>query len=253
MTTDNPTPEFPVQRPELSVPKSWWKRRRNLVLLLGSGFLLSLGVLFGPWVWIHISTRHLIFRPDDPNLPRDGRVALVLGARVLQSGRLSGMLEDRVMTGMDLYQAGVTPKILMSGDNNRRNYDEVTAMRRYAVERGIPGRDVVRDFAGLRTYDSLIRTRDVFGQNRVIIVTQEFHLPRALYLARRLGMDAVGVVADRRTYSSKSLRRSQLREIPACLGAVIDVWGYRRGPKIPGPPEGLDGDNQSPRYPEQQT
>jgi SanA protein len=109
---------------------------------------------------------------------------------------------------------------------------------------------VVRDFAGFRTYDSLQRLRHVFGQEKALIVTQEFHLPRSLFLARAAGVDAVGIVADRRSYQGRSIRRSRMREIPACWAALIDVW-TGKAPKMLGPPEGLDGDAQTVRLPEQ--
>jgi SanA protein len=234
-----------------SVRSHWIRRPLVWGAVACLGVILLAAGLFGPSVYIRLSTRDRTFEATSAGIPTDGRVVLVLGARVKESGALSAMLEDRVLTAMDLYRRGVATKLLMSGDNNQRSYDEVTAMRRFAVERGIPGRDVVRDFAGLRTFDSMIRARDIFGQQKLIIVTQRFHLPRALYLARALGLDAVGVVADRRPYSGRSLRRSESREILACVGAVVDtLWPYR-GPQIGGPPEGLDGDAQSVRYQEQ--
>jgi SanA protein len=222
-----------------------------ILAILGSLFVIGLVGIFGPWAYIHFSTRHLIHAVDSPDLRAEGRVALVLGARVNAGGRLSAMLEDRVITGVRLYEKGTVGKLIMSGDNSSRDYDEPTAMRRHAMGLGVPGRDVVRDFAGLRTFDSLVRARDIFGQTRIVIVSQEFHLPRALYLARSLGMDAVGVIADRRPYLRGSIRRSRMREIPACFAAMVDIWLPGRGAKYGGPMESLDGDAQTARYAEQ--
>jgi SanA protein len=222
-----------------------------ILAILGSLLLIGLVGIFGPWTYIHLSTRHLIHAVDSPDLRAEGRVALVLGARVNAGGRLSAMLEDRVITAVRLYEKGTVGKLIMSGDNSRREYDEPTAMRRHAMGLGVPGRDVVRDFAGLRTFDSVVRARDIFGQTRIVIVSQEFHLPRALYLARSLGMDAVGVIADRRPYQQGSIRRSRMREIPACFAAMVDIWLPGRGPKYRGPMESLDGDAQTARYAEQ--
>jgi SanA protein len=214
--------------------------------------LIALGgaVIFGPYYYIRATTRHRILMRDSPKIP-EGRVALVLGARVFPDGRLSAMLEDRVVTAVELYKRGVVDKLLMSGDNSSRSYDEVTAMRREAMRLGVPGENVVRDFAGLRTFDSLIRARDIFGQRELVIVTQRFHLPRSLYLARSLGIDAVGVVADRRVYQRRSMRRSRVREIPASWAAVIDSFTPGKGPKFAGEPESLNGNQQSFNFPEQ--
>ncbi len=110
-------------------------------------------------------------------------------------------LYDRVATAVDLYQRGLVNKLLLTGDNRFVNYNEPEAMRRTAVKLGVPDEDLVLDYAGRRTYDSCYRAREIFGVNRAILVTQAFHLDRALYLCDAFGIDSVGVVADRRNYT----------------------------------------------------
>lgn len=128
--------------------------------------------------------------------------ALVLGARVYASGALSPMLHDRVLTGVELYKNGVVPKLIMSGDYQDKNYDEVGPMKDFALELGVLKQDIEVDPAGFSTYDSVYRAKNVFAVNRVVIVTQKFHIYRAVYIARALGIDAYGTIADRREYQN---------------------------------------------------
>ena len=192
--------------------------------------------------WMERTTRDRIYRNID-DVPRH-KVALVLGARVYPNGRLSPMLEDRVRAGVELYKAGRVEKLLMSGDNSEHHYDEVTAMRRRAIELGVPSDDVVRDFAGFRTYDSLIRARELWGLRDLVIISQGFHLPRALFLARGLGIDADGYVATRPGGYGASYDRARRREIPARMLAWLDLYILKAQPRFLGPPEGLSGDAQ---------
>jgi SanA protein len=175
------------------------------------------------------------------------RVALVLGARVYPDGRLSAVLKDRVDTAIALYKAGKVDKLLMSGDNRSAKYNEVSAMRNYAVKNGIPSDDVVRDFAGFRTYDSVYRAKEIWGLDRIIIVTQPFHLPRSLYIAKNLGMDAIGVASTEQRYSTTP--RLKIRERGAWLLAWVDVM-VGRDPYFLGPRESLSGDDQQTQVPE---
>lgn len=138
---------------------------------------------------------------------------LVLGAGVRKDGTPSHMLEDRLRTALSLYESAAAPKLLMSGDHGRADYNEVGVMKSYAVDAGVPSSDVFMDHAGFSTYESLYRARDIFGARRVLIVTQEYHLYRALYVARSLGLTAWGVAADRRSYAGQSMR--DMREIAA--------------------------------------
>ena len=143
----------------------------------------------------------------------DADCILVLGAGVRDDGTPSHMLEDRLLVGISLYEMGASPKLLMSGDHGRTEYDEVNCMKDFAIEKGVPSEDVFMDHAGFSTYDSLYRAKDVFGAEKVIIVTQKYHLYRALYIAESLGLEAVGVSADLRTYRGQEMR--ELREILA--------------------------------------
>lgn len=128
------------------------------------------------------------------------RVAIVLGAKVWENGEPSDALYDRIVTAVELYRAGRVQKILMSGDNPSESYDEPTAMKATAVKLGVPGDDVVLDFAGRRTYDTCFRAREIFAVEKAIVVTQEFHLPRTLYLCNNLGVNSIGITANRRKY-----------------------------------------------------
>ena len=117
------------------------------------------------------------------------------------------------MTGVSLYKAGVSARIIMSGDHGRSDYNEVGTMKEYAVNEGVPSEDIFMDHAGFSTYESLYRAKEIFGADRIIIVSQEYHLYRALYIAKALGIEAYGVSADLRSYSGQYKR--ELREILA--------------------------------------
>lgn len=151
---------------------------------------------------------------------------LVLGCRVWENGEMSDMLADRVDTGLQLYHANASDLLVMSGDSeNAQIYDEVGAMRNAALAAGVREGAILTDPYGLSTYDSLIRLRDRYGMKRILIVTQEYHLYRAIYIAEKLGMEAIGVRADLRTYQKQLLR--ELREIPA---RFKDVYSALRQP-----------------------
>lgn|SRR5574341_84628 len=166
------------------------------------------------------------------------RVAIIFGARIYPSGRLSAMLADRVETGIDLYNAGKVDVLLMTGDNRVPEYNEPEAMRRYALERGVPEEAIALDYGGRRTYDSCYRARHIFQVDEAILVTQNFHLDRALLLCNALGVESVGVWADYQRpwgYSRVSLTYSRVREFPAILAAVIDLI-RREPPPVLGDP-----------------
>lgn len=156
------------------------------------------------------------------------RVAIVFGARAYGEGRLSTMLRDRVDTAIELYNAGTVDKLLMSGDNSSASYSEPDDMKQYAIEQGVPAADIQPDYAGRRTYDTCYRARHIFGIDEAILVTQAFHLPRAIFTCRALGVDARGVSADRRVYSERTMRFQSSRELAALVVALADV--VRRNP-----------------------
>lgn len=143
----------------------------------------------------------------------DAEYIVVLGARVYQGGRLSAMLEDRVKAGVALYEEGAAPKIIMSGDSHRDDYDEVNPMMNRATELGVPVESILTDSLGLSTYESMERLKEEFGATKVIICTQEYHMYRALYNARKLGLEAYGYPAEKIEYANQAQR--DLREIIA--------------------------------------
>lgn len=163
-------------------------------------------------------------------------VAIVFGAGLTRSGDASPVLRDRIRTAARLYLAGKVQKLLMTGDNSTMDYNEPAAMREYALSLGVPDEDIVLDYAGRRTYDSCYRAREIFGVEQAILVTQDFHLPRALYLCNMLGVDGVGVVADNFRYRRMSLLFWNARELAATLTALVDVHLTRPLP-ILGEPE----------------
>jgi SanA protein len=208
----------------LPSPRRW----RRWLLLSGGVALVMAGAVMLPFLWQSwVNDRYgasIYSVADAPSY----RVGIVFGARVYPSGRLSGMLRDRVETGVALYQAGKVEKLLMTGDNSRADYNEPDAMKAHAVSLGVPAADIQVDYGGRRTYDSCYRARDIFQVSSAILVTQGFHLPRALYLCDQLGLPAVGVASDISRYDPRSVAWSETREIPALLGALVDV--VRRAP-----------------------
>jgi SanA protein len=152
--------------------------------------------------------------------------ALVFGARVYANGRPSAMLADRVATGVDLYHAGKVDLLIMTGSTDGERYSEPRAMRDYAVSLGVPASAIIMDDQGVRTYASCHRAKHVYHVDEAILVTQNFHLDRALLLCNAMGVDSVGVWADYQRpwgYSQHSLNYSRIREIPATLVALLDV------------------------------
>lgn len=160
---------------------------------------------------------------------------LVLGAGVRDDGTPSRMLSDRLATAIVLYEEEVSGRLLMSGDHGRSDYDEVNVMKDAAVAAGIPSEAVFMDHAGFNTYDSLYRAREIFQAERVVIVTQRYHLYRALYIARALGLEAVGVAAPGDTYGGQMYR--EVREAAArakdFLTALIQPRARIMGEAIP--------------------
>jgi vancomycin permeability regulator SanA len=170
-------------------------------------------------------------------------VAIVLGARVYPNGNPSPMLVDRLETGFELYRTGKVQKILVSGDHGQHRYDETNTMRNYLLARGMPSEDVFMDHAGFSTYDTMYRAREVFLVKDALVVTQRFHLARAVYTARRLGLEAVGVPADLRPYADE--RRFVVRDWFARVKAFFDVNVLRPAPRYLGPVIPITGDGRA--------
>lgn len=164
--------------------------------------------------------------------------ALVLGCGVRPDGTPSNMLHDRLITGVKLYNDGKVKKLIMSGDHGRKNYDEVNVMKDFAVSLGVPSEDIFMDHAGFCTYDSVCRAKKIFTAESIIIVSQKYHLYRALYIADMLGISARGTAADLSTYPGQSVRSAReflarvkdfftgiLKPDPKYLGETIHVSG----------------------------
>lgn len=152
------------------------------------------------------------------------RVAIVFGAEVKNDGTPSVVLRDRVETAVGLYKSGKVEKLLMSGDNRFVDYNEPEAMRQYALSLGMPDSDIVLDYAGRSTYDTCYRAKEIFGVDSAILVTQGFHLPRALFLCKAFGIDTVGVEASKYYYLKRSRLIWNLRELLATVKSVWDVY-----------------------------
>jgi len=178
---------------------------------------------------------------EDLNDVPKAQVALILGAKVFDDGRLSMMMQDRADSALELYESGKVGKLIMSGDHGTKTYDEVNTVKDYLLEKGVNPEDLFLDHAGFDTYDSLYRARDIFGVKSLIVVTQKFHLPRAVYIGRSLGMEAYGYVADRREYLG--MFRNELRESLARSKALLDVVSGAK-PKFLGEMIPIEGDSR---------
>lgn len=152
------------------------------------------------------------------------RLAIVFGAGLRRDGSPTAILRDRVQTAAHLYFDGKVEKILMSGDNRFENYNEPESMRQYALALGVPDAAIVLDYAGRRTYDTCYRARTIFKVDSALLVTQRFHLPRALFLCNALGLNAHGVEANNNRYRSASLLIWNFREQLATAAAFLDVY-----------------------------
>jgi len=188
--------------------------RTTFLVILSLG-LLGICTVLGINLWVTCSVRDRIMTEQQAAQLQDVDCIVVLGCQVRSDGTPSHMLEDRLKRGVALYKAEAAPKMLMSGDHGTRYYNEVEAMKRYALEAGVPSEDVFMDHAGFSTYESMSRAIRVFEADKIIIVTQEYHLYRALYVAEALGIEAYGVAADYRQYSGQLNR--DIREVLARL------------------------------------
>lgn len=200
------------------------KRLLTLTLRLMKLFLLLAGltllIILAARLTTGLYARSKIYTvPDVPSR----RVAIVFGAGLWRDGSPTPILRDRVAAAAELYFAGKVEKLLLSGDNRFVDYNEPEAMRQYARSLGVPGEALVLDYAGRRTYDTCYRAKAIFGLTEAILVTQAFHLPRAVYLCNHLGVDGVGVPADRRTYRRSSMLYWNLREYLATVNALWEV------------------------------
>lgn len=210
--------------------------------LLFGAFLLGIAVLCAAIVIDrHVSdtaSAHIV----EPRQAPVAEAILVLGASVFANGQVSDMLGDRLDTALSLYEAQRAPKVLVSGDHGSVDYDETGTMKRYLTEHGVPARNIFMDHAGFSTYESMYRAKHIFEVKKVIIVTQSYHLKRAVYVARSLGMEAYGVASDQRAYLN--MDKFKVREFlarnkdfvfarivkpkPAILGDKVPITGDGR-------------------------
>lgn len=198
---------------------------KNLLKLTQSIFLLFcatgvLGLLL-PRLITTVYAWNRVYPADSAPVER---AVIIFGAGLRRDGTPTAVLRDRVQTGASLYFSGKVEKLLMSGDNSTEYYNEPEAMRRYALELGIPDEDIVLDYAGTRTYDSCYRAKVIFGVENALLVTQKFHLPRALFLCNALGIDATGVEANNLNYRKISLLIWNFREQLATVAAFLDLY-----------------------------
>jgi vancomycin permeability regulator SanA len=180
----------------------WFLRITLSLLVIGLIGVLSIAVI-NKYVYSQNSDK---IKTSITEIPTDEpkRVAIVFGARVWDDGSPSNSLYDRVLTGVELYRAGRVGRLLMSGDKNGENYDEPAAMKKLALQLGIPEGDIVLDNDGKRTFDTCSRAKEIFGVQKAVLVTQDYHLPRALYLCNSLGVDSIGITANRRKYDGEN-------------------------------------------------
>ncbi len=208
--------------------------KKLIAALLCVGIVCGIAVL-GIDLYVRKSTEKYVLDPENSGSGYD--CILVLGCGV-HGETPSHMLEDRLLQGIELYEFGASEKMIMSGDHGREGYDEVNVMKDFATERGVPSENIFMDHAGFSTYESMYRARDIFKAQKILIVTQDYHLYRAIYDARALGLEAYGVASNPRSYAGQLYR--DIREIlarnkdfvygifkpePTYLGEAIPVWG----------------------------
>jgi SanA protein len=189
-------------------------------------------------LWVRVVSHGSIVKITDAK-PADA--VIILGAYVRPDGVLSYILQDRLDTGLDIYKRGLAEKIIVSGDHGQKDYNEVQAMKDYLLWKGVPAEDIFMDHAGFDTYDSIYRALNIFQVKSAIITTQNFHLPRALYIADRLGLQVQGV-ETRLVYPW--WYRSALRDRVAQVKAYIDVEIFRSKPRFLGEIIPISGDGR---------
>lgn len=212
------------------------KLKKILIILLILIIAMTCYV-FGINYYVKSTTKNQIIKDNDYSDMQEIDCVIILGAGI-RGDKPSPMLEDRLLEGIKLYKDGIVDKILATGDHGQNGYDEVSVMKKYIIEQGVPSEDIFMDHAGFSTYESIYRAKAVFDVDNAIIVTQEYHLYRALYIAKKLGLKAVGAPSDPRQYAGQAYR--DIREIlarnkdfiqcifkfkPTYLGEVISVFG----------------------------
>ncbi len=210
---------------------------KKIIIYLAIIIVIIALIILAINLYVKESTKKQIISSSDYTNLKNIDCIIVLGAGIW-GDKPSPMLEDRLLEGINLYNNNVSNKIIMSGDHGREEYDEVNIMKNYAIEKGIPSENIFMDHAGFSTYESIYRAKEIFEAKKVVIVTQKYHLYRALYIANQLGLEAYGVGSDPRQYVGATYR--ELREIlardkdfikcifkpePTYLGETIPVSG----------------------------
>ncbi len=211
-------------------------KRIVVVLLLLS--IVGIATVFVLNAYVKSVGKAQILTSDEAAALSDVDCILVLGCKVKKDGTPSNMLEDRLTRGIELYTLGAAPKLLMSGDHGSETYDEVGAMKQFAIDAGVASENVFMDHAGFSTYESVYRAKEIFEADKIIIVTQEYHLYRALYIAEKLGVEAYGVASDYHQYAGQVTRdfreilarckdffATMIKSKPTYLGDVIPISG----------------------------
>ena len=210
---------------------------KKVIIYVAIILLIIALIVFTINMYVKLSTKKQIITNNDYSGLKDIDCIIVLGAGIW-GDKPSPMLEDRLLQGIDLYKNNVSEKIIMSGDHGTAEYDEVNTMKSYAIEQGVPSEDIFMDHAGFSSYESIYRAKEIFDAKKIVIVTQEYHLYRAVYIANQLGLEAYGVASDPRKYAGAMFR--EIREIlarnkdfvkciikpePTFLGETIPVSG----------------------------
>lgn len=214
------------------------KKIKRVVISVFVLCIVLIVALFSINAYVKGSTKDMIISSQEASKLKDVSCIVVLGCQVWDDGTPSAILNDRLTRAIELYNMDVAPKIIMSGDHGRVEYDEVNAMKQHAIEKGVPSEDIFMDHAGFSTYETMYRAKEIFDADKIVVVTQEYHLYRALHIADKLGIEAYGVSSDYATYSGQYMR--DFREVlarnkdffkvifkpePTFLGDVIPVSG----------------------------
>lgn len=217
------------------------KKRKILKIVVATlfgGLLAAVGMVCGVNSYVKNTVSAYLMEPEDAANLSGVDCILVLGCKVKENGTPSDMLRDRLNRAIELYKMGAAPKLLMSGDHGRKNYNELAIMKQYAINAGVPSSDIFMDHAGFSTYESVYRAKEIFKARKIIIVTQEYHLYRALYVANQLEVEAFGVASDYQRYWGQAIRDARevfarckdfataiFKPEPTYLGEAIPVAG----------------------------
>ena len=222
-----------VKRLQISKRKEYIKKIQKYCFRISEKswrrfFFLVMSVFFITLILITILNFYYFFKlsPDIKNFYETEnlehrQIALIFGAGINPDKSPSKMLKDRLEVGYTLLKKGIVSQLLVSGDNRIENYNEPQAMKDYLLQKGVPDNKIIEDFAGRKTYDSCYRTKYIFGQNKIYVITQDFHINRAVFLCKSLGLDTIGITADLQNYDGVLLNR--IRDYFSMIQAIWDV------------------------------